>query len=370
MNIVKSTANKVQELEKRLDNAILGEGLRVSEIKREFESEMLSENVLSCVVLSVMGGEKSENIVLQGEIKVHVYEATNLHISLVLDGYTVYDETRTVAVGAYTWSMIKTLNIAPEVSQDLILKVWTTGGGSSKLIRYNFYLWGYGESVTLGTAAVEPKLEAVSESDRYVIYLVLNDVAYVAYIWDFPESLSIDDFSYFGEISFVAAVQYPIASVSPLLDYGDSGGEGGEETEEETRTPPMLYSFVVDKNKNLYMISGENESFSSEGLEIIDSNVSSVTATITTEGEIVVVYSKEKEIYYFTFDTEIMTEPVVIRSFNEKVETVSLIRNCTSTTFLVVGVESGKNFLLSSATNISETDKHSYILVNTYLDFS
>ena len=368
MNIVKSTANKVLELEKRLDNALIGEGLRVSEVKLDFENEVLNGDGTSYKVLSLTGGVSSDEIVVQGEIKFRVHLATNITVSLVLDGYVVYSEIRTVNPGLYSWSMIKALHIAGEFTQDMYLEIKLSGGGSASLIRYNFFLWGYGQSLSIGELATEPKLNASCENDRYNIYLTLNGLTYKYFVWDFPESLSIDDFEFFGSVKSVVPVQSEAVEVAPLLDYGDSG-ESGEPEEDDPRSIPVVYNFIIDSQDNLFMTMGENDSFSSDGQSVIDSGVTAVTATRAETGEIVVVYAKSEKIYTFSVIDGEVGEIVYIREFNEPVSEVSLIHNCTLTTFLVVGLISGKNYLISSTTTIRSQDKHSVVKLSTALEF-
>ena len=365
MDIIKSTANKVQELEKRLDNALIGEGLRVSEVKQEFEDELLSEEDTCFNVLTLTGGATSDEIVVQGEIKFRVHEATNIIVSLMVDGYVVYTEPRTVSPGLYSWIMIKALTIAQSHAQEMKLIIRLAGGGSASLIRYNFFLWGYGTSMTIGESATEPKIYASCENDRYNIYLSLNNFTYKCFIWDFPENLSIDDFSYYGKVKAVVPVQIPV--VSPLLDYGD--GEDVETPEEDPRTVPFVYNFVIDENGNLYSTFGEFETFSAEGVAVIDENVSAVTATRAESGEVVVVYAKNEEIYTFSIIDGVHSSPVYIREFNEPVAEVCLIDDCVLTTFLVVGLMSGKNYLLSSTTIVNAQDKHSTVKECALLEF-
>ena len=369
MNIVKSTASKVQELEKRLDNALSVSGLRVSEVKKDFGSVLLSDELFSTSVLKLTGGTSKDNLVIQGEIKIRVHEATNLTVNLILDGYVVYSEIRTLNKGLYSWSLIKALTLAPNVEQELVMTLSLSGGGSASLLRYDFFLWGYGESFSLGDDAYEPKLSASTQNDRYVIYLIINNRAYYCYLWDFPSNLSSEDFTYFGEAIAIAPVQLPVNEVSLLADYGDTGEEVDPPIE-DPRTIPTLYNFIVDINGNLVMTSGENESFSPDSLEVIDTNVSSVCATINlAHGVILVVYAKGSEVYSFTFDTYSCSEPVLIREFDEEVKEVSIIDGCEATTFLIVGTVSGKNYLISSATDISADINHSTVKIQTFIEF-
>lgn len=361
MNIVKNTLNKVQELEKRLDNTLAQEGLRVSEVKQDFENEELSDTPKRYKVLSLVGGDSAESIVLQGEVKFRVYQSTNITLSVVLDGYVVYSETRTVNKGIYSWGVLKAIHVAGNIGQDMELIVELSGGGSASLIRYDIFFWGYGTSVSIGELAVEPRVFASCRQDRYNIYLSIGEMTYKYAGWGFPESLTIDDFEYFGNVLGVVPVHYDNL-VNPVLD------DGGSLPKPEEITPPV-YNFIIDNNHNLFMTTGESDSFSRDNLVAIATNVSSVTATCALGGEVVVVYSSGNEIFSFGIFGGVQSEVLKVREFNESVSEVSLVQDCTLTTFLVVGLESGKNYLLSSITNVRDSDKHSKIRSCTTLEF-
>lgn len=341
MNIVKSTANKVMELEKRLDNELAQEGFRVSEVKRDFGVISMPE-LAEYEILTFTGGNEAKNIVLQGEIRVRVNSACNIRTTLILDGYEIYTRVATYEVGVYTISVLKTVNIAPKTSQKLVLRLERLGGGASELATYNFFIWGYGESASFSEDLPEPKLSGATDGTKYAIFLISGSVGYVNYSDAFPEGLDAGALTEFGAISGIAPV------------YRDS----------------VLYLFTISPSGDLALFFGEDASPDFETASVIDSGVSSVSATVESEtNTIVVVYSKGGEVYYFTYDGETRSESQLIYAFTEKILDVSLIQNCESTTFLAVGLESGKNYLFSSVTAVTASTKSSKILAGMSVAF-
>ena len=340
MNIVKSTANKVMELEKRLDNALMQESLKVSEFRRMFEGQELGE---SCEyeILTFFGSEETISAVLQGEVKFNFLSEGEVRATLILDGYEIYSENLTSG----SFNVLKALSIAPESEQKLVLKLEVLSG-EVNLEGWTFFVWGYGETASLGGETIEPKLYGAESEGRFVLYLILNGRGYVSYFDQFPASLSSDDFSYFGEMSSIASVF---------------------KTENELTT---LYTFIVTKEGNLLMTTGENMTIDEGEQVLIDEGVNAVTATLVSEsGEIVVVYSKGRSLKYFNYVLDTRTESLDIWTFSEDILDVALIQNCSTTTFLAVSLKSGKNYLFSSVTAVATSVKSSNVGLKMDIEF-
>lgn len=348
MNLVKSTANKVMELEKRLDNELLADSLKVTELKRDF-GPILMDEFAEYDMATFDGGQAVNNIVLQGEIRVRVLAACNIVVTLIFDGYEIYSRVNTYEPGVHSITVLRTIAIAPETSQKLVLRIERKGGGVAELATYNFFVWGYGENFGLDERVSEPKLSGASDGENFAVFIVSNNIGYAGYYAGFPDSLDSGDLTNFGSAVAVAPV---------FLDY--------ESTDETTGDVVKLSSpvqFVVKSSGELVMVEGAlSTAVDFDSCSVIDTGVTAVTATrVLGEDTAVVAYSKGSSVFYFTFDGVTRSECMEIYSFGESVVDVALIQNSTSTTFLAVELSSGKNYLFSSVTQVSAGVKSSRI---------
>ena len=105
--------------------------------------------------------------------------------------------------------------------------------------------------------------------------------------------------------------------------------------------------------------------------EIVDTDVVSVSATkVDKSDEIVVVYALNSgEVKYFSIINGTRSSIMTLTKMDEKIAEVSLIQNCETTTFLVVGLESGRSYLFSSVTSVASADKLSKIAFSMEVSF-
>ena len=344
MNIIKSTANKVLELEKRLDNQLVDKSIRVSEVSRVVES-YLTETIEYPILTFNTNSELS--VVVQGEVDIVTTSAVELSLTLILDGFEVYSKNLSLSAGDHSISVMKAINLVGGTSEELILRVAFTNGSEIYIKGYNFFVWGYGESLDLGVSASEPKISATEKNDNYVITFSLDGKSFVCYREAFPENLNFESFSYFGDFSYVEPIY-----------------EGEDEN-------LSLRLFAISNNANLVAFNGEVLGVSEDEGEIIDTDVISVSATKVNESdEIVVVYARSSgEVKYFSIIDGTRSAVMTLTTMDEKIREVSLIQNCETTTFLVVGLESGRSYLFSSVTSVSWADKLSRIAFNMEVSF-
>lgn len=346
MNVLKSTANKVLELEKRLDNELFkSDGLNVSEFKKSFENFLL-DDFNEWEILTFFGNKEKVDVVLQGEIKFKILTECSVRVSLILDGYEIYNQESYFGAGEFSFSVLQTLSVVPNVNQKLILRVQKTGGDAN-ILKYTFFVWGYGEHKTSENEGVEPKISGAFNDDRYALFLVLDNSVFVSYSSGFPENLNAESFDFFGNAKHIA----PVYLTNPETLNKD------------------LVCFVVGETGDLFMTIGESESLYTPN-DVIDSGVGAVTVTNVFDlNEVVVVYSVGSEIRYFSYNGTTRTEPVTIYGFDEDVEDVALIQNCESTNFLAVSLKSGKNYLFSSATIVATSSKNSRVLLGMEAEY-
>lgn len=336
MNKIDSTLFKVTELEKRLDNELNKSGLKVTELKRDFSLFTLEDFVeVDMIELSATSGES--NVVLNGELRLRVNQATNIRIKLFLDGYEIYNRIASYVVGVHSISIIRAIALSPNVSQKLVLRIEKSGGGAVQLGTYNFFVWGYGEAGIVDSSLLEPKLFADTDGNgNYAVVLVANTVARSFVSSGFPENLDINDFSEYGNF----------LEVHPKFFLGE------------------LYYFEIDT-------TGELKIKTPSGEVLVASSVSALSVDkIFGEDRLVVVYSVGSDVFYFTFDGATRSESVRLFSFDERIDCVSLVKNSETTTFLVVGLASGKNYLFSSVTKVMAGDNHSFVEVLSSVDFN
>ena len=346
MNIVSSTANKVLELEKRLDNQLVDKTIRVSEVSRVVESVISGEE--SFLVLK-FDTQTDISVVVQGEVEVNTLSDVDFDFSLYLDGFEVYTKSLSVSAGDHSISIMKAINLKGGTSEELILKVKHNASSEVYFKGYNFFGWGYGESLDLGVRASEPKISATEKNDRYALSIALDNRAFVLYRDGFPENLEFGDFSYFGEFSYL----------EPIFDEKDDGSL-------------ELVVFGVSADGKLVEFKGELVGVSTADGEIIDENVVAVSATkVNKSDEIVVVYAcASGEIKYFSLINGTRSSILNLTTMDEKISEVSLVQGCETTTFLVVGLETGRNYLFSSVTSVTSADKLSHLGLIMEVSFS
>ena len=346
MNIITSTANKVMELEKRLDNQLVDKSIRVSEVSRVVETVVAHEAEFPILTFNT---DEDISVVVQGEADFLVSEQTELELTLVLDGFEVFSKSMVLAAGDHSISVMKAINLKGGTSESLVLKLKHSSTGEVYFKGYNFFVWGYGESLDLGVKASEPKISATEKNNRYCVTISLDGRAFVLYQDDFPESLEFGDFSYFGAFSYLEPIY-----------------------EEMTDGSLVLRSFGISPSGELIEFSGELLNISEADGEVIDSDVVAVSATkVETSDEIVVVYAKTTgEIKYFSIIDGTRSSILTLTVMEEKVAEVSLVHNCEKTTFLVVGLESGRSYLFSSVTAVASADKLSHLGLNMEVHFT
>lgn len=346
MNIVSSTANKVLELEKRLDNQLVDKTIRVSEVSRVVEEMMDNEEEFLVLTFNT---DEDLSVVVQGEVDIKTSGTEKIDIALVLDGFEVFSKTLNVSAGDHSISVMKAINLKGGTSESLFLRVKKEGSGDVYIKSYNFFVWGYGESLDLGVRASEPKLSATEKNGKCAVGFSLDGRSFVFYADEFPSKLEFADFSYFGEFSYLEPIY--------------------EEQEDGTLN---LISFAVSPSGLLVQFSGEVFGVGVDAGEVIDSDVVAVSATkVASSDEIVVVYAKNTgEIKYFSIINGSRSSIMTLTTMDEKVSEVSLVHNCDTTTFLVVGLESGRSYLFSSVTAVVSADKLSHLGLKMEVSFS
>ena len=354
MNIVNTTANKVLELEKRLDNQLTDKSIRVSEVAKTIENSVFEETSYSVLTFNA---ESDLSVVVQGELDLNIESEAELEITLILDGFDIYSKSLMLSGGDHSVSIMKAMNIASGTTQELVMRVRFVGVSELYVKGFSFFVWGYGESLELGVSSSEPKLSATEKDGRYCVCFSLDGRAFVYYGSQFPERLNFGDFTYLGDFLYVE----PIYEDAQNLD----AVEGGE------AVSPNLLLFAVTVDGDLVQFLGESGRVDMADGITIDGDVISVTATKVKESdEIVVVYAKNSgEINYFSLIDGARSEIMNLATYEEKVGEVSLVHNCETTTFLVVGLESGRSYLYSSVTAVAWSDKLSHISMNMEVSF-
>ena len=378
MNVISTTANKVLELEKRLDNQLTDKSIRVSEVNKTIESSISGETLYNVLTFDA---ENDLSVVVQGELDVNVESETELEITLILDGFEVYSKSLMLAGGDHSVSIMKALNLASSTTQELVMRIRFMGTNELYVKGYSFFVWGYGESLELGVSSTEPKLSATEKMGRYAICFSLDGNTYVYYGTGFPENLTFANLAYLGPFSYVEPIyedseeSESVAEDDTVTD-GETTTEDGENTGtgDETVTDvvvPSLLMFAITQDGTLYQFSGEQTNLVPENGTKIDEDVVSVSATkVKVSDEIVVVYAKKTgEIKYFSLVDGARSEIMNLVTFEEKVNEVALIHNCETTTFLVVGLETGRNYLYSSVTAVAWSDKLSHISFGMEVSF-
>jgi len=378
MNVISTTANKVLELEKRLDNQLTDKSIRVSEVNKTIESSISGETLYNVLTFDA---ENDLSVVVQGELDVNVESETELEITLILDGFEVYSKSLMLAGGDHSVSIMKALNLASSTTQELVMRIRFMGTNELYVKGYSFFVWGYGESLELGVSSTEPKLSATEKMGRYAICFSLDGNTYVYYGTGFPENLTFANLAYLGPFSYVEPIyedseeSESVAEDDTVTD-GETTTEDGENTGtgDETVTDvvvPSLLMFAITQDGTLYQFSGEQTNLVPENGTKIDEDVVSVSATkVKVSDEIVVVYAKKTgEIKYFSLVDGARSEIMNLVTFEEKVNEVALIHNCETTTFLVVGLVSGRNYLYSSVTAVAWSDKLSHISFGMEVSF-
>lgn len=349
MNSFKSTASKVLELEKRLDNSLIQSGMNVSKIAQVFENETLSAGENVYMITSVLGNKNSKNVVLQGELKFlssNLSEKVEIGVILMLDGYRIYSEKREVSGSVYSWNILETLSISSGETQELQLVV--TADAEIGFDGYKFFLWGYGDELGLVESSVEPKLSATSKNGRVVISVVVGNLCYRYFGLGLSENLSLDDFSYFGKLKQIESIF--------VLNPSDN---------EEI----ILYNFYIDEENTLKVFNGKTETLTDATPIEICKNINAVSVCEMKDSKVLVVMADGKQLKMTTFNGDECDVIVKIRDFKENISEVSLIRDCDSTQFLIVALEDGRNYLLSSTTEITSQDKHSVIKFVSEIEF-
>jgi len=347
MNVVQSTANKVMELEKRMDLQLQDKSIRVSEVSRVVEETLLGESRYT-VLTFAPGTEVS--VVVQGEVEINTSAESEVDIMLVLDGFEVFNKHLSLSSGDHSVSVMKAINILSGEGETLELVIKSETEIYVK--GFSFFVWGYGESLDLGITASEPKLFATEKDNRYAVCFSLDGHAFVCYCTGFPENLKFGDFSYFGNFDAVVPIYLDEASAVDA-------------------TLSKLALFGISVDKKLYMFSEEIVGAILSDGTIVDEEVVSVTATKVKESdEIVVVYAKiNGEIKYFSLVDGLRSEVMTLTKYDEAVSEVSLVQNCETTTFLVVGLENGRSYLYSSVTSVAWSDKLSHLSMSMEVSF-
>lgn len=348
MNSFKSTASKVLELEKRLDNSLTQSGMNVGEISKVFEHETLGTGENIYTITSISGKKNSKNVVLQGELKFFSFdmsEKVEIGVILMLDGYRIYSEKGEFTGSSYSWNILETLAITSGEAKELKLVI--TANSEIGFNGYKFFLWGYGDELGLVESSVEPKLSATSKNGQVAIFVVVGNLCYQYFGSGLGENLSLDDFSYLGKLR----------QIDPVYVSNPENGE------------VVLYNFYIDEENALKVFSGETKTLADADLVEISKNINTFSVCELKNSEVLVVMADGKQLKMTTFNGSGCGEVLEIRGFQENISEVSLVRDCDSTQFLIVALEDGRNYLLSSTTEITSSDKHSAIKFVSEIEF-
>lgn len=355
MNIVNETANKVRELEKRLDAEQSGGGLGVTEIKKEFDNLIVAYDVsvLLCHYKTVVSGSA---VVFQGQFNFALKEDSDVvkaKLMLRFDGYIIHSELIEISKGKTSFQVIHTLPSATknEKAVELVLSVEE---GSCYLSNYDCFIWGYGITIS-GSYHTSGCVDACYHDQNYAFFLVNDKMGYF-YNGALPTSInfSVSDFNYLSKALSLSGVFLPKTIIN----------EEGSESKVWN-----LYCFKVAPGGYLSYHYGENLESESD---VIATGVTHVNACLDkNKNEAVVVYASGKNIYYFNFDGENRSENILLYTFDENVEEVSIIENCSSTCYMVASLESGKNYLFSSVTTVSvATSKEGKVVMKADIHFN
>lgn len=366
MNIVNSTANKVLELEKRLDNQLNVKSLKVQEFKKTFYYEAVKDN--SYHMLTFKAQDEANIAVVQGNVELVVSGTCVVTLRLILDGYIVHSESVYFEAGVATLSAIRALDLPVGLEQELYLQLVVDREVEVALSGYDFFVWGYGDSVNLSQEAIEGRLFASERNGRCCVYYLFNGIAWGGYFDGFPSSLEFKNLIPIGRVKSIAPV-YIASGVSTILDYGGDGSMEGGET---STTQELFNLFVVNESGGLDFYSTEISSLDDSTKEnIVESGVKSVCVTFNElTNEVVVVFSTENnEVKYFCLTNGVMGEVETLVVYDEEVEEVQLVQNATETSYLIVNFKSGKNYLFPSVSIVPQSEKKSTILLEMFVQY-
>lgn len=357
MNIVNETANKVQELEKRLDNYMGSSELKTYQLKKQLAGNVVGETEHFYLVGSYLANATNSGVVLQGVLEfVGPHEGTSVfRVSVRVDGYFIHTEEITLNAGEKkTVNVIRALPVG--ATQQKFVEVITVlkSGELAFFMGWDFFLWGYGVELISGQYLVKSRLNATKVDDENIaVYLVDDKMGFIYYGKPDYSNFSIASFMPLGDALFLAGA---------VINKNETDSSG------EVITTPILHTFYVDGYNELRCYTGPT-------LSDVNPNVyiDGVTGLSVTENKdrtaIIVVYSIKKELYYFEVKENQVTESVHLFTFSENIVGLELIKNCLSTQFLVVSLESGKNYLFSSVTEATGGTKESTVSLGLKLSF-
>lgn len=338
MDRLKEASNKITKLEQRLDNITFSTGLKVSEVKKEFSDEVIA-SLGSRYTLFKTKKEVGDSLVLQGVIKLFCDSACEVCVQVECDGFVSLVENFSVSEGEKTLSIIKALTEVGK-SSEIVLVLSATQ--NCKLLSYDVFIWGDSESLEL-EELMPSKISADWTGSHCAFCLATDSRGYVSITEGFPNGLEFSDFEYFANCNHLVPVFFD-----------------PEKTGEDS-----LYLFYIGPTGVLSFTKYKSDTFYLGAFSA--SSVSAVKSE--NENAITVVFATGCEVYYFTFDGVDKSENILLYSFDEPVAEVSLTKECDSTNYLAVGLQSGKNYLFASITNRTLSQNNSYVYASGSVEF-
>ena len=356
MNKFNETVNKVQEIEKRLDNINLQGELNVFEFKKGLDNANISSVYEAHYLVGAYRVQTTVNsVVLQGEVSFanKSDSVSVVEFSVRVDNYVIFKQE--VTINAQEIKSVQAFKAVPVGTiQDKYIEVVvkSKSGGEISILGWDFFLWGYGITVISGGYESKSLLNAVDvlEDGTHMVYLVLDQKGYYYYGKKNYDNFSIDNFVQFGNAKIMDGAFLMVED--ELLS--------AEEGEDAIVLVPLLYNFVVDPQKRLRCYAGEDL-----GTIVSEVYVEGVTALsvarLNAKNEIVVLYAKNNELYYFEVKTSGVSQSSLLYSFNENITEISVVKDCKSTQFVIVSLSSGKNYMFNSVTEYEDVTRENVL---------
>lgn len=366
MNKLDQTTSKLLELEKRVDNHLSSGNLQVVEFKESDRSDKITNFERHYFIGSYKVSTAGSTVVLQGNVEFMPNSAATedavINVSLKIDGYTLFSEDIVVAPSVKrTVSVMRALPVGIVADKYIEIIAVKVSGDTTTCVGWDFFLWGYGIVEASGAYLSKSKITAsVGESlYDYAVYLVYNGKGFLYYGPRDYDNFSRSSFIFIGELRALdgAILNYPETLANP--DMGAA----------ETIIKPTIVTFILEEDKNLKCLLYDD--ISEVFISSIDRDVDHFSvASVNENNSIILIYSKNNNLLFKEITESGASEASLISSFNEKISNIEVVKNCASTKYVIVSLDSGKNYLLNSVTDLNIGIKSIHLSLNLSISLS
>lgn len=360
MDRLTETSLKVNKIESRLDDYLQNAEMKTVELRKELNGDPVGSlehfYLVGSYNLNLAGGR----VVLHGVMNFVGPNSGNsvIKVTVKVDGYVVLVENVNLScLENRTISLMRALPVGTTSEKIIEVVTHLVSGEACKFLGWDYFLWGQGLVVLSGEYLSSGKVNAASGEGDLMVYLTHNGRGYYYYGVENLTDFSVEKMVDFGKVNHLDGDKI-IEKIAVENNQGEI----------ETLKKVTYYSFVVNSKRELRCYMGTSLSEVHPGVLVKD--VSGVSACSIDDGtKILVAYCVGASLYYFCVTQSSVTESVLLTTFDDVIDDVSLVKDCSSTQVLLVSLKGGNNYMFFSVTGILKGLMESSVWASMELSF-